>query len=188
MATSAYPEAEFIYAGTWLMRDTVSIPPQGWARLRFIANNPGTWMLHCHIDWHMSAGLAVILNVALDLITPSFMAIPSNSLQQCDSTIQLDMIAAQDRFASLVASSSSSTGLTSNEKLAVGLTIGLGVPILLLLILYLLCRRGHNNNNKGQSDISVLPTRKPNSLPQSHETELSAVELSHVKEDVTPIA
>ncbi|KAJ3147436.1 laccase [Geranomyces michiganensis] len=28
--------------------------------LRFIADNPGTWFLHCHIDWHLEDGLAVV--------------------------------------------------------------------------------------------------------------------------------
>lgn len=25
--------------------------------LRFVADNPGLWALHCHIAWHMEAGL-----------------------------------------------------------------------------------------------------------------------------------
>ncbi|KAJ7889561.1 laccase-1 [Mycena olivaceomarginata] len=27
---------------------------------RFFSNNPGAWFLHCHIDWHLEAGLAII--------------------------------------------------------------------------------------------------------------------------------
>ncbi|KAF5341605.1 hypothetical protein D9758_014080 [Tetrapyrgos nigripes] len=27
---------------------------------RFKADNPGAWFLHCHIDWHLEAGLAVV--------------------------------------------------------------------------------------------------------------------------------
>nr|AFA35114.1 laccase [Flammulina velutipes] len=29
-------------------------------RIRFRADNPGPWFLHCHIDWHLEAGLAVV--------------------------------------------------------------------------------------------------------------------------------
>jgi iron transport multicopper oxidase len=25
-------------------------------RIRFKADNPGPWFLHCHIDWHLEAG------------------------------------------------------------------------------------------------------------------------------------
>jgi len=27
---------------------------------RFVTNNPGPWFLHCHIEWHLEAGLAVV--------------------------------------------------------------------------------------------------------------------------------
>jgi iron transport multicopper oxidase len=30
-------------------RDTVQVPQEGWMVLRFIANNPGVWVAHCHI-------------------------------------------------------------------------------------------------------------------------------------------
>ncbi|KAI0351345.1 hypothetical protein OH77DRAFT_1498596 [Trametes cingulata] len=42
-------------------RDTVSI---GLANdnvtVRFVTDNPGPWFLHCHIDWHLQAGLAIV--------------------------------------------------------------------------------------------------------------------------------
>ena len=31
----------------------------GWTVLRFVADNPGVWTLHCHIDWHLLTGLAM---------------------------------------------------------------------------------------------------------------------------------
>jgi len=40
-----------------LRRDTITIPSFGWTVVRFINDNPGMWTLHCHIDWHMEAGL-----------------------------------------------------------------------------------------------------------------------------------
>ena len=27
---------------------------------RFTTDNPGPWFLHCHIDWHLQDGLAVV--------------------------------------------------------------------------------------------------------------------------------
>jgi hypothetical protein len=29
----------------------------GYTLIRFIADNPGAWAFHCHISWHMEAGL-----------------------------------------------------------------------------------------------------------------------------------
>ncbi|KAF5372707.1 hypothetical protein D9615_009881 [Tricholomella constricta] len=42
-------------------RDVVSIGEAGSnVTLRFVTDNPGPWFLHCHIDWHLDAGLAVV--------------------------------------------------------------------------------------------------------------------------------
>ncbi|KAF2205921.1 putative multicopper oxidase, type 1 [Delitschia confertaspora ATCC 74209] len=40
-----------------LRRDTASVEAFGWTLLRFVADNPGMWPLHCHISWHSEAGL-----------------------------------------------------------------------------------------------------------------------------------
>lgn len=38
-------------------RDTLTLPGFGWVAIRFITDNPGLWAFHCHIGWHMAAGL-----------------------------------------------------------------------------------------------------------------------------------
>ncbi|KAB5517485.1 multicopper like protein [Coniochaeta sp. 2T2.1] len=43
--------------GNALRRDTLTIKPYAWALIRFVADYPGLWALHCHIAWHMEAGL-----------------------------------------------------------------------------------------------------------------------------------
>jgi len=40
-------------------RDVVGVGGPG-VIFRFETNNPGAWFLHCHIDWHLEAGLAVV--------------------------------------------------------------------------------------------------------------------------------
>lgn len=39
-------------------RDTVMLPHTGFVALAFRPNNPGAWLLHCHISSHASSGLA----------------------------------------------------------------------------------------------------------------------------------
>ncbi|EEH49915.2 uncharacterized protein PADG_05994 [Paracoccidioides brasiliensis Pb18] len=46
-----------------VLRDTVQIPQRGHAVLRFRADNPGVWLLHCHILWHLAAGMAMVIDV-----------------------------------------------------------------------------------------------------------------------------
>jgi iron transport multicopper oxidase len=36
---------------TPMRRDTIVVKPNGNLRLRFIADNPGIWLFHCHIEW-----------------------------------------------------------------------------------------------------------------------------------------
>ncbi|KAI7749879.1 hypothetical protein M8C21_019764 [Ambrosia artemisiifolia] len=45
------------------LRNTVSLPVKGWAVIRFVADNPGTWIMHCHLDVHIGWGLATVFIV-----------------------------------------------------------------------------------------------------------------------------
>ncbi|CAN0871541.1 LAC17 [Linum grandiflorum] len=38
-------------------RNTVGVPPGGWVGIRFVADNPGVWFMHCHLEVHTSWGL-----------------------------------------------------------------------------------------------------------------------------------
>ncbi|OAL67389.1 multicopper oxidase [Trichophyton rubrum] len=40
-------------------RDVVLLPSNGFVVIAFKADNPGSWLMHCHIAWHASAGLAL---------------------------------------------------------------------------------------------------------------------------------
>ncbi|KAL7152914.1 hypothetical protein ABFS83_04G130200 [Erythranthe nasuta] len=40
-------------------RNTVGVPVGGWAAIRLIADNPGVWFVHCHLEEHTSWGLAM---------------------------------------------------------------------------------------------------------------------------------
>lgn len=87
ISTNQYPEAEYLYSYNYLLRDTVSVPANGWAKLRFIADNPGVWMFHCHIDWHMSAGFMSHIIEAPEVLyeyRKSYIrAIPNEQLDSC---------------------------------------------------------------------------------------------------------
>lgn len=38
-------------------RDTIMIPPNTTEEVLLHANNPGTWLLHCHLLWHQASGM-----------------------------------------------------------------------------------------------------------------------------------
>lgn len=40
-------------------RDTAILPGSGYLVLAFETDNPGAWLMHCHIGWHTSEGFAL---------------------------------------------------------------------------------------------------------------------------------
>jgi len=53
-----------------MLRDSVYIPSRAYAVLRFRADNPGIWLFHCHVLWHLSSGMAMLVGVG-DYVDPS---------------------------------------------------------------------------------------------------------------------
>ncbi|KAL2353497.1 Cupredoxin [Cryomyces antarcticus] len=47
-------------------RDVALLPAAGYLVLAFVTDNPGVWLMHCHIGWHTSMGFAlqIIENLA----------------------------------------------------------------------------------------------------------------------------
>jgi hypothetical protein len=41
------------------VRRDVAMLPAGWLAIAFKVDNPGAWIMHCHIAWHVSQGLSV---------------------------------------------------------------------------------------------------------------------------------
>jgi FtsP/CotA-like multicopper oxidase with cupredoxin domain len=45
-------------------QDTVLMAPRDIVEVAFVADNPGNWMLHCHVMDHQMAGLMTVLRIA----------------------------------------------------------------------------------------------------------------------------
>ncbi|KAG0003434.1 hypothetical protein BGZ79_000893 [Entomortierella chlamydospora] len=67
-----------------LRRDTSTIPSYGWTLIRFVNDNPGMWAFHCHIEWHMEAGLMVQFESLPDQIKN--LQIPSEMTAMCGAS------------------------------------------------------------------------------------------------------
>jgi iron transport multicopper oxidase len=75
-----------------LRRDTFTVPPcnvnandecidVGYTTIRFIADNPGVWLLHCHIEWHIQSGLTMTIVESADKLKNKVIA--SDFLNTC---------------------------------------------------------------------------------------------------------
>ena len=81
------------------MHTSVNVPPQGFVVVRFLANNPGIWPMHCHILAHMMQGQFLVLRVADQGVPPvpdHFPSCPVRGVQMEGSTelVDLDLIGA----------------------------------------------------------------------------------------------
>lgn len=45
------------------IKDTVTVPDGGYTVIRFKADNPGYWLFHCHIEFHVEIGMALVFKV-----------------------------------------------------------------------------------------------------------------------------
>merc|ERR1712131_237612 len=76
-------------------RTSVTVPNNGYAIVRFKADNPGMWLLHCHTFTHLMEGQAILLDVTdkgIPPVPPNFPTCPvhevtpvSNELVQLKS-------------------------------------------------------------------------------------------------------
>ena len=71
-------------SGHGVLRDVVSVPPLGWALIRFKASNPGVWLIHCHIDWHFKAGMSAVIIEAPSKLKGAINNIPYDHKAACN--------------------------------------------------------------------------------------------------------
>ncbi|KAG6427411.1 hypothetical protein SASPL_111656 [Salvia splendens] len=64
-------------------RNTVVVPSLGWVVIRFRANNPGVWFVHCHIDGHVPWGLANAFIIENGPTPDTTLPPPPADLPQC---------------------------------------------------------------------------------------------------------
>ena len=70
-----------------MRRDTFMVKPNGHIVLRFRADNPGIWLFHCHIEWHVDSGLLATMVEAPDELQAN-LEIPDDHLKACTSQNQ----------------------------------------------------------------------------------------------------
>jgi iron transport multicopper oxidase len=62
-------------------RDTVVVMPKSYAVLRFEANNPGVYLFHCHMEWHLEGGLAATIIEGPEMLRGA--KIPQDHIDAC---------------------------------------------------------------------------------------------------------
>ncbi|KAL5714158.1 laccase [Ranunculus cassubicifolius] len=64
-------------------RSTIAVPIGGWAVVRFRANNPGVWLMHCHREMHLPWGLSMAFIIENGPTTSTSLPPPPPDLPHC---------------------------------------------------------------------------------------------------------
>ncbi|XP_027352545.1 laccase-7-like [Abrus precatorius] len=65
------------------MRNTVAVEKGGWAVIRFKADNPGIWLVHCHVDSHLEWGMTMAFEIENGPTPSSRLPSPPHDLPKC---------------------------------------------------------------------------------------------------------
>ena len=124
-SASDNPLAEFTSNNQFIVRDTVVIPANGWARIRFIANNPGAWLLSSASDWYASTGMALVVLESTYALDPNFVNLPNDQLSLCNASIQAELSAALLEWHSVNDPVTyASSGLSQASRIVIGSVVG----------------------------------------------------------------
>nr|ACF87758.1 unknown [Zea mays] len=64
-------------------RNTVGVPAGGWVAIRFLADNPGVWFMHCHLEAHTTWGLRMAWLVLDGSLPHQKLLPPPSDLPKC---------------------------------------------------------------------------------------------------------
>jgi iron transport multicopper oxidase len=69
-----------------MRRDVLLVRPNGHLVMRFKSDNPGVWLFHCHIEWHVDSGLIMTFVEAPEVLQAQLNApgaIPEDHFAAC---------------------------------------------------------------------------------------------------------
>ena len=81
------PEDMKVQNRSYARKDTVIVPFGGYVVIRFIADNPGWWFFHCHIEIHQLEGMAAVINELMDGEIPTEPATCPNTTGRSKSSL-----------------------------------------------------------------------------------------------------
>ncbi|CAD6885205.1 unnamed protein product [Tilletia laevis] len=66
-----------------MRRDVYTMQSSAWAVIRFVADNPGEWVYHCHLSSHMAAGL--IMTFSIQPAKVAQFTLPADHTAECNT-------------------------------------------------------------------------------------------------------
>lgn len=69
-----------------LRRDVTAVESFGWTLIRFVADNPGVWLFHCHMIWHGEAGMGMQFAARTDVMRN--WTVPEQNARLCAAPVE----------------------------------------------------------------------------------------------------
>lgn len=67
-------------------RDVATVEGFGWSLVRFVADNPGVWLFHCHLAWHSESGMGMQFVSRLGML--GNWTLPAANRQLCAAPVE----------------------------------------------------------------------------------------------------
>ncbi|KKY19915.1 putative iron transport multicopper oxidase fet3 [Phaeomoniella chlamydospora] len=100
-----------------MRRDTFMVQPDGYIVMRFRADNPGVWIFHCHLEWHLSSGLLATMVEAPLAIQEQITTLPQSHIDACQAA-SIPMVGNAAGHGSNLSSIDSTSSTFQSEKSA----------------------------------------------------------------------
>ncbi|GKV32427.1 hypothetical protein SLEP1_g41039 [Rubroshorea leprosula] len=71
------------------LSNTIIVPSNGWLAIRFKADNPGVWYMHCHFDRHMLWGMDAVFIVKNGESPEAKMSLPPSDMPSCYKAVPI---------------------------------------------------------------------------------------------------
>ncbi|CAL1527062.1 unnamed protein product [Lymnaea stagnalis] len=116
-----------------VLKDTIIVPTGGYVVVRIKADNPGLWLMHCHIELHNTDGMALVFNESYALHPKAPVGFPKCG----DFTYQEQKDSVEKE-----------SGLIRIEIfIAVIISVTIALLIIIVILSIALRRSRHNNSN-----------------------------------------
>ena len=115
---SKYLPSNPTVTSTTIRKDTIIVPAGGYVRVRFIANNPGYWFLHCHLEPHQVEGMSVLIDELQNQQNP-----PPTELNQVCGNFYWDVASFENKLAFNPYASKKDGELTSTADMLLMLVV-----------------------------------------------------------------
>ncbi|CAE1312426.1 unnamed protein product [Acanthosepion pharaonis] len=134
------------------LKDTIIVPSGGYAVIRFKADNPGLWFMHCHIEIHSMDGMAMILNESLPDVAKAPNHLPVCRSFTPEAISRIPAVAEAERTSDnttpFINTKAESEEDRQVEKMAFGILIAVIciLSLIIIVLIVVLTRRSHQRN------------------------------------------